>query len=75
MQDCVNQRKAFYLKVLLDINFSQFECPGMYISKSHQVETKPFFKYTFFHEDISQYNSFENSNDYQSKFDGIIYDQ
>ena len=29
----------------------------------------------FFHEDISHYNNFENSNDYQSKHDAIRYDQ
>ena len=33
------------------------------------------FANNFFHEDVSQDNSFENSNDYQSKHDGISYNQ
>ena len=49
IQDCVNQRKTFHLKVLLANNFLQFDkSPGKYTSKTHQVETKPVPKCIFF---------------------------
>ena len=43
IQDCVNQRKAlFYLKVLLGINFLQFDkWLGKRTRKTCQVQTKP----------------------------------
>ena len=52
----------FPLKVLLDNNFHQFvKSLGKSSSKTCQIETS--FSINF-HEDISQYNSFKNSNDY-----------
>ena len=49
-QDYVNQRKAlFYLRVLLDNNFPQFDkSPGKYYSKTRQVKTKSVCKSIFF---------------------------
>ena len=49
-QDYVNQRKAlFYLRVLLDSNFPQFDkSPGNYYSKTRQVKTKSVCKSIFF---------------------------
>ena len=76
IQDSVNQIKTlFNVMVLLGNNFHQFDkSPGTYTSNTCQVETKTVCEYKLFNKDISQCNSFENSNDYQSKDDEIRYD-